>query len=297
MRYLSILSMLCLAVSAQAQELNCSISVISPQVQNTEKRIFETLQNDAREFLNSTRWTNDSYKMEERIECSILITVSERLSNDKYRATIQVQSSRPAFNTSYNTTIVNILDQDFTFNYTESQQLQFQENQHISNLTSVLAYYAYLIIGLDYETFSEKGGEPYFQKALQIVNNAQNEPERGWKQFDGSKNRYWIIENLLNARFEDFRKVLYRYHRLGLDVMQSDQENGRRVIFECLPDLRRIRQDQPNSYLMQVFFTSKADELVNIFSEGMPDTKNKAAQLLMQMDPSNSAKYQKITKS
>lgn len=296
MRYLTLLAILLFSFSATAQELNCSISVISPQVQNTEKRIFETLQNDAREFLNSTRWTNDSYKLEERIECSILITVSERISNDKYRANIQIQSSRPAFNTSYNTTLVNILDQDFTFNYTESQQLQFQENQHISNLTSVLAYYAYLIIGMDYDSFSEKGGEPYYQKALQIVNNAQNEPEKGWKQFDGSKNRYWVIENLLNARFEDFRKVLYRYHRLGLDVMQSDQENGRRVIFECLPDLRKIRQDQPNSYLMQIFFTSKADELVNIFSEGMPDTKNKAAQLLMQMDPSNSAKYQKITK-
>ena len=282
---------------APAQELNCTVSVISPQVQNTEKRIFETLQNDIRQFLNSTSWTNDSYKLEERIACSILITVTERISSDKFKASIQVQVSRPIFNTSYSSVLMNVNDQDFTFNYVESQQLQFQENQHISNLTSVLAYYAYMIIGMDYDSFSEKGGEPYFQKAFQIVNNAQNEAERGWKSADGSKNRYWLVENLLNARFDNFRKVLYRYHRLGLDLMQADIESGRRAIFESLPDLKKIRQSEPNSYLLQSFFTAKADEFVNIFSQGLPDTKNKASQLLMEMDPSNSNKYQKITKA
>jgi hypothetical protein len=297
MRYL--LLMLCLMAYfiAPAQELNCTVSVISPQVQNTEKRIFETLQNDIRQFLNSTSWTNDSYKLEERIACSILITVTERISSDKFKASIQVQVSRPIFNTSYSSVLMNVNDQDFTFNYVESQQLQFQENQHISNLTSVLAYYAYMIIGMDYDSFSEKGGEPYFQKAFQIVNNAQNEAERGWKSADGSKNRYWLVENLLNARFDNFRKVLYRYHRLGLDMMQADIESGRRTIFESLPDLKKIRQSEPNSYLLQSFFTAKADEFVNIFSQGLPDTKNKASQLLMEMDPSNSNKYQKITKA
>lgn len=297
MRYL--LLMLCLMAyfNAPAQELNCTVSVISPQVQNTEKRIFETLQNDIRQFLNSTSWTNDSYKLEERIACSILITVTERISSDKFKASIQVQVSRPIFNTSYSSVLMNVNDQDFTFNYVESQQLQFQENQHISNLTSVLAYYAYMIIGMDYDSFSEKGGEPYFQKAFQIVNNAQNEAERGWKSADGSKNRYWLVENLLNARFDNFRKVLYRYHRLGLDMMQADIESGRRTIFESLPDLKKIRQSEPNSYLLQSFFTAKADEFVNIFSQGLPDTKNKASQLLMEMDPSNSNKYQKITKA
>jgi len=297
MRFVVFLAVLAFSINSHAQELNCSVSVISPQVQNTEKRIFETLQNDMRQFMNSTRWTNDSYTLEERIECSILVTVSERISSDKYRATIQVQASRPAFNTSYSSSLLNINDQDFTFTYTESQQLQFQENQHISNLTSVMAFYAYLVIGMDYDSFSEKGGEPYFQKAFQIINNAQNEPERGWKQFDGSKNRYVIVENLLNARFDNFRKVIYKYHRLGLDVMQADTENGRRVIFECLPDLKKVRQSEPNSYLLQSFFTAKADEFVNIFSQGLPDIKNKAAQQLMEMDPSNSTKYQKITKS
>ncbi len=296
MRNLLVLAFMLLASEGRTQELNCTVSVISPQLQNVEKRIFETMQNDIRQFLNSTPWTSETFKQEERIECSILINISERIGTDRYKGTIQVQASRPAFNTSYSSTMFNIMDQDFTVVYLESQQLQFQENQHISNLTSILAYYAYLIIGMDYDSFSEKGGEPYFQKCLQIVNNAQNESERGWKAFEGTKNRYWIVENLLNARFEDFRKVLYRYHRLGLDAMSKDAEGGRRVIFEALPDLKRIRQDQPNSFLLQVFFTSKSDELVNIFTEGMPDQKARASQLLMEMDPSNSNKYQKITK-
>ncbi len=287
---------LIISASSIAQELNCTVSVMSPQVQNTEKRIFESLQKDIREFMNSTRWTNDVYAIEERIECSILITVTERLSNDKYKATMQIQSSRPTYMTSYNTVMLNVNDQDFTFNYLENQPLQFQANQHVNNLTSVLAFYAYMIIGTDYDSFSLKGGEPHFQKALQIVNNAQNESERGWKAFEGSKNRYWLIENMLNARYEDFRGVMYKYHREGLDIMQSDVNTGRQAIIECLKPLKTIRMDQPNSYLMTVFFTAKVDEMINIFKEAFPDVKTKAANELMQMDPANANKYQAITK-
>lgn len=289
--------LLIFTTSSIAQELNCTINIMSPQIQNTEKRIFETLQKDIREFMNTTRWTGDVFALEERIECSILITVGERISNDKFKATMQIQSSRPTFKTSYNTVMLNVNDQDFTFQYVESQPLQFQENQHVGNLTSVLAFYAYMIIGTDYDSFSLKGGEPYFQKALQIVNNAQNEPERGWKAFEGSRNRYWLIENMLNARYEDFRGVMYKYHREGLDVMQSDINTGRVAITECLKPLKTIRMDQPNSYLMTVFFTAKVDEMINIFKEAFPDVKTKAANDLMQMDPANANKYQTIVKS
>jgi hypothetical protein len=289
--------LLIFTTSSIAQELNCTINIMSPQIQNTEKRIFETLQKDIREFKNTTRWTGDVFALEERIECSILITVGERISNDKFKATMQIQSSRPTFKTSYNTVMLNVNDQDFTFQYVESQPLQFQENQHVGNLTSVLAFYAYMIIGTDYDSFSLKGGEPYFQKALQIVNNAQNEPERGWKAFEGSRNRYWLIENMLNARYEDFRGVMYKYHREGLDVMQSDINTGRLAITECLKPLKTIRMDQPNSYLMTVFFTAKVDEMINIFKEAFPDVKTKAANDLMQMDPANANKYQTIVKS
>ncbi len=281
---------------SNAQELNCTVSVVSPTIQNTEKRIFETLQKDIREFMNSTKWTNDVFALEERIECSILITVGERIGNDKFKATMQVQSSRPIYMTSYNTVLLNVNDQDFTFRYLESQPLQFQENQHIDNLTSVLAFYAYMIIGADYDSFSLKGGEPFFQKAQQIVSNAQNEPERGWKAFDGTKNRYWLIENMLNARYDEFRGVVYKYHREGLDMMQADLNTGRQAITDCLKPLKKIRMDQPNSYLMTVFFTAKVDELINVFKEAFPDVKTKAANDLMQMDPANANKYQTIVK-
>lgn len=288
---------LILSVWSIAQELNCTVNVMSPQVQNTERRIFETLQKDIREFMNSRQWTSDVFKLEERIDCSILITVTERLSTDRFKATLQVQSSRPAYMTSYNSTLLNVNDQDFTFQYVENQPIQFQENQHTNNLSSVLAFYAYMIIGLDYDSYSPKGGEPYFQKALQVVNNAQNEPERGWKAFEGSRNRYWLIENMLNARYEEFRQVIYDYHRKGLDIMQSDVQGGRTVIADCIPKLKRIRLDQPNSYLLTAFFTAKTDELINIFKEAFPDVKQRVATDLMQMDPANANKYQAIVKS
>lgn len=294
-RFFALLLTLC-SVAAQAQELNCTVSVISPGVQNTEKRIFETLQNNLREFMNSRRWTNDVFEIEERIECNILITVTQRLSTDRFKATMQVQSSRPAYMTTYNTIMLNVNDQDFTFQYTENQNLQFQENQHISNLTSIMAFYAYMIVGMDYDSYSPKGGEPYFQKALQIVNNAQNESERGWKAFESTKNRYWLIENMLNARYESFRGIVYKYHREGLDRMQSDLESGRRAITECIEPLKKIRLDQPNSYLLTVFFTAKVDELINIYKEAFPDVKTKVANDLMKMDPANANKYQTIVK-
>lgn len=283
--------------SSVAQELNCTVNVISPQIQNTEKRIFETLQKDIREFMNSRAWTNDVFALEERIECSILITVTERISSDRFKGTLQVQSSRPAYMTAYNSVMMNVNDQDFVFQYSENQALIFQENTHSNNLTSVLAFYAYMIVGMDYESFSPKGGEPHFQKALQVVTNAQNEAERGWKAFEGSRNRYWLIENMLNARYDEFREVIYSYHREGLDVMQSDIQTGRKAIEDCIPKLKKLRLDQPNSYLLTTFFTAKTDELVNIFKEAFPDVKTKVANDLMQADPANANKYQAIVKS
>ncbi|MFC2176670.1 DUF4835 family protein [Bacteroidota bacterium] len=291
-----ILGLFFLSTPVFAQELKCNVSVISPQIQNTEKRIFLTLQNSIREFMSSTKWTDDVFELEERIDCTILITVTEKISNDKFKATIQVSSSRPAYKTSYNSPMIKVNDKDFIFQYVENQPLRFQENQHIDNLTSTLAFYAYMIIGVDYDSFSLKGGEPFFQKALQIVNNAQNEPERGWKAFEGTKNRYWLIENMLNARYEDFRGVTYKYHREGLDLMQTDINTGRQAISDCLKPLKAIRLDQPNSYLLQSFFSAKVDELINVFKEAFPDVKTKAANELIQMDPSNANKYQAIIK-
>jgi hypothetical protein len=277
------------------QELNCSVQIQSPQLSDVEKRLFETLKTSITEFLNNTRWTNDIYRNDERIECSVVIIVSEKLSVDEFKGTIQVQSRRPVFKTSYNTLMLNFLDQDFNFKYTEFQPLEFNENAYIANLTSVLAYYAYVIIGLDYDSFSPEGGPPYYQKAQQVVNNAQGAGERGWRAFESQRNRYWLAENLANPNFKNLRLCLYQYHRLGLDVMSTDLEKGRTACFDALDLLNKVHQISPLSFLMQQFFVAKSDEVVNMFSNAPPDQKAKLVPTLTRVDPANNVKYIKIS--
>ncbi len=294
MRKLIVVVFILSSAAVLAQELNCQVQVVSNQVQQSDRRIFETLQKAIYEFVNTTKWTNDQFQLTERIECSMFINITERVSADEFKATIQVQSRRPAYKTSYNSTILNTNDQDFEFKYIEFQPLQFSEATMLSNLTSVLAFYSYMIIGMDYETFSPNGGEVYFQKAMAIVNNAQGAVEKGWKQFESTNNRYWFIENILNPRFKLMRESYYKYHRLGMDVMTSDMESGRRAITECLENIKKVRQDQQNAYLLRLWFNAKADELVNVYSSAFPDVKAKAVAILSECDPGNVTKYKKI---
>jgi len=284
------------AFQAFSQELNCTVQVLSQQVQLSDKHIFETLQKSIYEFMNNTRWTNDIFEQNERIECSILINITERVSSDEFKGTIQVQSRRIIYNTNYNSVMLNLSDPDLTFTYQEYEPLLFQENATLSNLTSVLAYYAYMIIGLDYESFGKGSGEPYFQKALTIVNNNQNSTAPGWKSYENSKNRYWFVENILNPRYQKLRDAYYKYHRLGLDQMTSDMESALQAITECLEGIKKVRQDEPTGYLLSLFFLAKSDELVNIYSEAFPDVKAKIVTLLSECDPSNTSKYKKIIK-
>lgn len=280
-----------------SQELNCKVQVLSQQIQGTDKRVFETLQTAIYEFMNNRKWTNDAFKNNERIDCSILINVTERPSTDEFKATLQVQVRRPVFKASYNSVLLNNNDNDFQFKYLESQPLEFTENLHLSNLTSVLAYYAYLIIGLDYDSFSLDGGTPYLQKSLAIVNNAQGSSDLGWKAFDGNKNRYWLINNMMDASFVPLRECMYKYHRLGMDLMVDNKESGRAAILESLEELKKVHQIKPLSYSLQVFFNAKSDEIINIFSGAFPDEKAKVVNLLNEIDPTNSNKYQKIIAS
>ena len=277
-----------------AQELNCTVKVLSPAIQGTEKSVFETLETAIKEFMNNTRWTNDSYKQDERIECNITINVTKRISVDEFEANIIVQSRRPVYKSSYNTNLINYQDNDFTFKYTPFQPFEFNENTFTNNLTSTLGYYAYIFIGLDYDTFSPDGGTPYYQKAQTIVNNAQNASEKGWKAFEGSKNRYWLAENLANSNFKGVRSCLYNYHRMGLDMMTNDVELSRKNIADALEGLLKVHNMQMGSFLMQVFFLAKADEVVNIFSVATPDVKNKLVPLLNTIDPGNVTKYEKL---
>lgn len=278
-----------------SQELNCQVSVVSPQIQGTtEKQIFEQLQKAIFEFMNNTKWTKDNYTTSERIDCSILITVAQKLSVDEYRATIQVQSRRPIFKSSYFSPTVNYIDENFIFKFQQFQQLDFNLNTFSNNITSVLAYYAYVILANDYDTFSNLGGTEYFQKAQLIVSNAQSASEAGWKSFESNKNRYWIVENALQPVFQPIRECMYKYHRLGLDIMNEKPAEGRKEILKSFDLLLVVYKNRPASFIMELFFDAKVDEVVNIFSKAPPDEKVKAVEILTTIDPANSTKYFKI---
>ncbi len=279
---------------AFSQELNCQVQVITPTISGSDKSIYETLQTSIREFLNNRKWTQDQFLNQERIECSILINVKSRLSTDEFEATIQVSSGRPVYKTSYKAPILNLLDKDFTFRYVQDQTLEYDEASITSNLTAVLAYYANLLIGFDYDSFSADGGSPYFSKAQNIVSSAQSLPDKGWKAFESTQNRYWITENLLNVSFKPFRNTLYKYHRIGFDKMSENLPEARAAILESIKDLKKVHQDKPGSYLMQVFFDTKADEIVNLFTEASIDEKNQLVQVLNLIDPGHTDRYNTI---
>jgi Domain of unknown function (DUF4835) len=277
-----------------AQELNCQVQVLSSQIAGTDKRVFESMRTAIFEFMNTRKWTNETFKIEERIDCSILINITEKIGTDEFRGTLQIQARRPVYKTSYNTALLNFNDNDITFKYLESQPLEFVENTYTSNLTSILGFYAYYLIGLDYDSFSLNGGTPYLQKALAVVNNSQGSGYQGWKAFDSNKNRYWLVNNMLDATFVSLRECMYNYHRKGLDVMAENKESGRAVILESLQELKKVHQVKPLSFSLQVFFIAKADEIVNVFCGGFSDEKTRVVTMLNEIDPTNSNKYTKI---
>jgi hypothetical protein len=277
------------------QELRCNIQVVSSQIQGTNKQVFQTLQNELYEFMNNTAWTNHVYRNEERIDCNIMINLSDH-SGDEFKGSIQIQSRRPTFNTSYNSTIFNYKDDDVKFNYVEFEALEFSMTEFRSNLTSILAYYAYIIIGLDYDTFSPLGGTEYFQKAEQILNMAQNAPEKGWKAFESRKNRYWLVENILNDQYKGVRDFMYRYHRLGLDVMSSKEAAGRAEIAESLELLQKVYRQKPDPFLFyfDLVMIAKSEELVNVFSESFMAEADRVYNILVEIDPTRTDRYKKI---
>ncbi len=278
-----------------AQELFCNVQVNASQIQTSDRKVFQTLQTAIYEFVNNTKWTDASIKNEERIECTFLINIKEKVSNDEYKASIQIQSTRPIYGTSYKSTMLNYLDNNFRFRYLEYQSLEFNENTNLSNLTSVLAYYVYIVLGLDFDTFSEYGGAPYYIKAQNIVNNAQNAREIGWKAFESDKNRYWLVHDLLDTRYEEIHNCYYRYHRVGMDMLSEKTEDGRYDITEALEELRGVYRDNPSAFILKIFFDAKADEIIKIYSEAFPNEQARIVKLLTEIDPANSTKYQAIT--
>lgn len=277
-----------------AQELNCTVVINNSNVRTTELSIFTDMKNSFEQFMNQQRWTNDAFKPHERIKCSINIVIDEMPSMGVFSASVQIQSARPVFNTNYESILLNFADRDWQFEYVESQPLEFSENSFNSNLTSMLAFYAYVIIGLDYDSFSELGGTPHFQKAQNVLNNAQQTNRAGWKSLESNRNRYWLIENLTNSRMEPIRKGLYTYHRIGLDQFAKNPDESRMKILPVLNSLYQIKKQSPSSILVIAFMDAKSSELVNIFSDGDIQVRRQAYNLLTQINPTNREDYDKI---
>ena len=288
------IGILLLSIASIGQELDCQISVSTRQVEGTDRQVYNTLQTALFEFMNNKRWTNYQFKLEERIECTMLIQISERLSVDEFKGTMNVVLRRPVYKSSYNSILLNHVDKDIQFNYVEFEPLDFQESAITSNLTAILAYYAYILICLDFYSFSLYVGTPFYEKAQTIVNMAQNLPQKGWKSFESMRNRYWLAENFNNTSYNKIRQFIYQYHRQGLDLMAENVDQGRTNIIESLELMRQAYRDKPNSFLLQLILDAKRDEFINILTGAPDQDKVKAVNLLKEIDPANSTKYQTV---
>jgi len=279
----------------RAQELNCAVQINSEQVPGSSKSIYTTLTKSITEFMNNRKWTELSFSNEERIECTLNIII-KKVDGDAFTSEIQVQSRRPIYNSNYYTTLFNFKDINFTFNYKEFDQLEMNQNTITSNLTAVLAYYAYVIIGYDMDSYSRLGGTSSFQAAENIVNLAQGADLAGWKAFESTRNRYALINNLLDEAFKKYRNYFYEYHRLGLDEMSTNSTNARARIAEGLPILRETNRSTPSAIAISSFLDAKSDELINIFSKGTVQEKKDAVEILSDVYPTQSGRYEKILK-
>lgn len=280
----------------QAQELNCQVTVNFSRIGGADQQFYRSMETTIREFLNTRRWTSDVYQEQERIVCNITIMLEERVSTNQFKATTTIQSTRPTFNSGYSSVLLNHTDPDWVFEYVEFQPLEFNENAHLNNLSSLLAYYVYTILGLDYDSFSMLGGSEYHQRAQQIVINAQNAPEPGWRQNQNLRNRYWLNENLVNQSFKGFREGLYIYHRQGLDVMSKPDNmiEARKKTTEAITKMHQVHKSKPGSMLQQVYLAGKMTELIGIYSKAQPAEKSAVVTMLSEIDPSNLLQYQKI---
>jgi len=281
--------------SLQAQEINCRISINSSQIQGTNKTVFETLQKALFEFINSKNWTSNVFSPEERLEVSFLLDISKQNSVDDFEGSLQITSNRPVFGSGYSSPMLNLKDEKIRFRYAEGESLEFSESSH-NELTSLIAFYLYIALGYDYDSFSQLGGTEFFEKAEKIVSNAQSSSYAGWKAFESNKNRYWLVENLLNKTYSPIREFSYVYHRQGLDIMSKNVTEGRTNIATAVPKLQPVHKQKANSYLMQIFFDAKADEIIKILSEAPTSESMRAYNALIEVNPANATKYQKIIK-
>ncbi|HYH14778.1 MAG TPA: DUF4835 family protein [Flavisolibacter sp.] len=286
----------------QGQELQAKLTVLSNRVSTqVDKKVFQTLQGALTTFLNNRKWSNETYQPHEKVKCNFLLNIDQDLGQNVFKATLTVQAARPVYGSSYESPLINYQDNDVVFRYVEFQPIEFNENRvqgndpMAANLTAVLAYYVQVILGLDHDSFAPKSGEPFFQRAQNIVNNAPESRDiSGWKPFDGIRNRFRLVENLTDNRFSQVHDAIYTYYRGGLDLLVEDEENARAGILTALNFLSAVNRDNPNAMIMQVFFQGKSTELANVFKKANNDTKSRARDLLVKLDVSNAATYKEL---
>ena len=289
-RFATLLFLVALATQPlKSQELDCQVSVIAPTINNVEASVFEQLETAITEFMNGRRWTTDEFLLSERLTSTMQITISKATSQTNFEATIQVQSSRPVYNSDYNSPVLLVNDNDFDFAYSPGTMLQYSQDQFRDNLTSVLAFYAYLMLGMDYDTFSLEGGTNYYTQAQTVVINAQglSSPPRGWSAADGKQSRYALIDNVTSQTFRPLRRCYYEYHRLGLDVAFDDPTAARQSMSDALISLRNVHRIRPANYNLQTFFQAKKDEIVKMFGGAEEGERARLLPVLKLIDPGN----------
>jgi hypothetical protein len=300
----SVMLFLCLQ-GGKAQEVTARIKVMDNQLPTTvDKKIFRTLESSLNNFINKRKWTKDAYKINEKIECQFLINLKSMVELNVFEASLTIQAARPVFQSTYLSPIINYQDANFTFKYVEGQPMEFNENRVsgsdplVSNLTAVMVYYIYIILGYDYDSFSLRGGDEYFQKALNIVNNAPDASQiSGWKSFENNnRNRYWLSENLINNRYALIHDFYYSYYRKGLDKMYEDEVAARQEVLNALVTLDEVNRETPNLMIIQFFMLGKSAELIGVFKKADTPTRNKVVELLTKLDVSNAAKYKQELK-
>jgi hypothetical protein len=295
-RTLSCILFFLFSASFHAQEFNCQVSILSPQLKTSPENveIFQALESSLLELINGTKWTSDNYAQDERIDCSFQITINNKIGSSDFSGSLQISSSRPVFNSSYKSRLFNFNDEKLNFSYQRGEAIFFTPDRAGNNLADVVAFYLYMILGYDYDSFSKDGGTMYFNKAQQIVSNSQSVSAPGWKASEGKRSRFFIVDNALGNVFKPLRDCYYTYHREGFDKLYENPTEAIAKIVESLQMLEQIHKTQPNSINVQNFFTAKADELVSLFLETPQDITTKAYIILVKLDPGNINKYNKL---
>ena len=291
------MAMLCVVSmdKASAQEFKCEVRVIASKISNVDNSVFVSMKDAIYDFMNNRKWTEINFKEEERIECSVSLLVNEVVEEGVYTCDLTIAFNRPVYSSSYQTTMLSYNDKNVRVEYTPSTTLDFAENSYMSNLTSVLGFYAYMCLGLDFDSFSLNGGDRFFRSAESVVNSVSSSSgDDGWNSMGETKTRYWMVENMTNSRYSKLHDFYYKYHRQGLDVMYKDVKTGRAAIMSALEDLQEVYRERPNLFMLQLVIESKRFEIKNIFSQADKNERTKAMNIMRNIDPSKASEYDEI---